>query len=60
MEPAGQWDGPELELRVVSAPASQPKAWMPALASGVAYDTEQPAGEEINPFTGELVRPEQM
>lgn len=44
------------EIPYINALADQVKA----LASGVAYDTEQPAGEEINPFTGEIVKPEQM
>lgn len=44
------------EVPYINAMADQVKA----LASGVAFDTEQPGGEEVNPFTGEIVSPEQM
>ena len=44
------------EIPYINALADQVKA----LASGVAYDTEAPADEEINPFTGEIVNAEQM
>ncbi len=44
------------EIPYINALADQVKA----LASGVAYDTEQLSGEEINPFTGEVVNAEQM
>ena len=38
------------EIPYISAMADQVKA----LASGVAYDTEQPADGDVNPFTGEV------
>ena len=39
------------EIPYINALADQVKA----LATGVAYDTEAGAGEEINPFTGEIM-----
>ena len=44
------------EVPYINAMADQVKA----LASGVAFDTEQPGGEDVNPFTGEIMNPEQM
>ena len=44
------------EIPYIKAMADQVKA----LASGVAYDADTAAGEEINPFTGEIMNARQM
>jgi hypothetical protein len=44
------------EIPYINAMAEQVKGF----AAGVAYDTEQPGNEEVNPFTGEIVNAEQM
>jgi ABC-type nitrate/sulfonate/bicarbonate transport system substrate-binding protein len=44
------------EIPYINALADQVKA----LATGVAYDTEAGAGEEINPFTGEIMNAQPM
>ena len=44
------------EIPYINAMAEQVKGF----AAGVAYDTEQPGNEEVNPFTGEIMNPEQM